>query len=262
VVRPVPVIEKLEEVMEHAPVIQLTSRSPAPGADVAVYERYVNWGNEVYIPLRMRIPEMTGVDAYQLVGENPGYGIRVTVDHHKNLVDLKAVQASSEMKAILGDLTSWTERGITDQMWAVAYSLIKSFRSQPVQSSDNQDTRIDGAAIMHLEAFRLSAAELGKYLKWLEDFGRPIFMPLFMKLPGLIGYDWYKDTGLRGSQDGERWEYPECLSIIYFETLKDYDNFVKSPELAGFQKAIRSIIPYRLGYIWNVQYQLVKSWRK
>jgi hypothetical protein len=136
------------------------------------------------------------------------------------------------------------------------------FRSKPVYSDDNQDTRIENAPIMHLEGYRLLVEEQEKYLKWFTDFGCPIFMPLFMKIPGLAGYDWYKDTGLRGSREAERWEYPEYLSIIYFENLKANDDFVKSPEMAGFHKAIRSVIPYRLGYVWYVQYQLLKSFRK
>ena len=249
--------------MENAPVINLSSRSPAPGADAAVYERYVKWGNEVYAPLQMKIPEVTGQDTYQITRENPEYGSRAGISHRKNLRDWKAARESSEIKAIMGELASWTERGITDQIYGAAYALIKSFRGKPVFSSDNQDTRIENAPIMHLEAYRLSAEEQEKYLEWFNDFGCPVFMPLFLKLPGLAGYDWYKDTGLRGGIREEKgWEYPEYLSIIYFENLKAYEDFVKSPELAGFQKSIRSVIPRRLGYIWYVQYQLQKSLRK
>ena len=183
--------------MENRSIINLSSRSPTPGTDVTVYERYVKWTNEVYAPLQMKIPEVTGIDYYQITRENPEYGARAGVGHRKNLHDWKVSMESSEMKAIVGELASWTERGITDQMWSAAYALIKSFRSKPVFSSDNQDTRIENAPIMHLEAYRLSAEEQEKYLKWFNDFGCPVFMPLFLKLPGLAGYDWYKDTGLR-----------------------------------------------------------------
>jgi hypothetical protein len=211
----------------------------------------------------MKIPETTGVDFYQITSENPEYGSRAGIGHHKNLQDCKASEESPEVKAIIGEMESWRERRIVDMIWSAAYALIKSFRSKPVFSSDNQDTRIENAPIMHLEAYRLSAEEQEKYLKWFNDFGCPVFMPLFLKLPGLAGYDWYKDTGLRAGLGGQKgWEYPEYLSIIYFENLKAYEDFVKSPELAGFQKSIRSVIPRRLGYIWYVQYQLVKSWRK
>jgi hypothetical protein len=146
-------------------------------------------------------------------------------------------------------------------MWTAAYALMKSFRSKPVFSSDNQDTRIENAPIIHLEAYRLSAEEKEKYIRWFNDFGCPVFIPLVMKLPGVARYDWYQDTGLR-TRDGGGFEYPEYLSIIYFENLKAYEDFAKSPELAGFQKSIRSVIPSRLEYIWHVQYQLEKSFRK
>ena len=212
------------------------------------------------MPLQMKIPEVTGYDSYQITRENPDYGIRAAIIHYKNLRDWKAARETSEGKAIMGEIESWRERGVRDQIWSAAYALIKSFRSKPVFSSDNQDTRIENAPIMHLEAYRLSAEEQEKYLKWFNDFGCTVFMPLFLKLPGLAGYDWYKDTGLR-TRPGQ-WEYPEYLSIIYFENLKAYEDFVKSPELAGFQKSIRSVIPRRLGYIWYVQYQLTHSLRK
>jgi heme-degrading monooxygenase HmoA len=247
--------------MENAPIIQLSTRSPAPGGDAVVYERYVKWANEVYGPLQSKVPEVAGLDYYQIAGERPEYGARASIGHRKNLHDWKGALESAEYKAIGREHASWTKRGITDQMWSAAFAMIKSFRSKPVFSSDNQDTRIEKAPIMHLEAYRFSAEEQEKYLKWFNDFGCPVFMPLFLKLPGVARYDWYKDTGLR-TLDGKRWEYPEYLSIIYFENLEAYQDFVKSPELAGFQKSVRSVIPYRLNYMWYVQYQLVKSWRK
>jgi hypothetical protein len=77
--------------MENRPVIHLSSRSPAPGADVAVYERYVKWVQEVYAPsLEMKIPEVRGNDFYQITRENPQYGARVSTVHFKNMDARKA----------------------------------------------------------------------------------------------------------------------------------------------------------------------------
>lgn len=60
--------------MEHRPILQLSSRSPAPGADITVYERYVKWVQEVYGPLLMKNPGLIGNDYYQITRENPEYG--------------------------------------------------------------------------------------------------------------------------------------------------------------------------------------------
>jgi heme-degrading monooxygenase HmoA len=246
--------------VENNPAIFVTSASPVPGADAVVWERHLRWANEVYMPLQMKIPECTGYDAYRVIREHPDYGIRLSLNHYHSLRDYKTAQEAAEQKAIIGEIESWRERGIRDQFWSAAFALLKSYRNRPVFNIDNRDTRIENAPIIHLEAYRLSAAELEQYLKWFNDFAGPVFMPLIMKLPGLAGYDWYKDTGLRTRQ-GE-WEYPEFFSLIYFENFEAFDNYTKSPELAGFQKALRSLIPRRLGYVWYIQYELTHSLRK
>jgi hypothetical protein len=247
--------------MENAPIIHLASRSPAPGADATIYKRYVKWTDEAYFPIQNTIPEAIGNYRYLIVRENPEYGSRASVHHFKNLRDWGAYMVSSDSKAIQGEVKSWQERGITDQIWSAAYAMVKSFRNKPAFESDNQDTRIENAPIMHLEAYRMSPEEQEIYLKWFNDFGYPVFMPLFMKLPGVAGYDWYRDTGQRAGHYA-KWEYAPYLAIMYFENLDAFENFARSSELAGFQKSIRSVIPRRLEYIWYVQYQLDRSWRK
>jgi hypothetical protein len=58
------------------------------------------------------------------------------------------------------------------------------------------------------------------------------------------------------------WEYPDYISIIYFDDLAAFENYQSSPELIAFKKAICNIFPNGLNYRLYVQYQLVKSWRK
>jgi heme-degrading monooxygenase HmoA len=83
-----------------------------------------------------------------------------------------------------------------------------------------------------------------------------------MKLPGLMGYDWYEDTKLRRTKEIRELNYPEYLSIIYFENLKAFEDFEKSPELVALQKSMRSVFPRGLNLQWHVQYELIKSFRK
>jgi hypothetical protein len=250
--------------MENRPVINLGGRSPAPGADAEVFQRFLKWQAEVYSPMLLKATEIVGVDHYQIVKENPEYPARVTLYHYKNLIDWKTAEGNPETSAITQEQRSWVARGIVDYIWAKPYALTKSFRSKQYPSVGNENTIIENAPIMHLEAYRLSPEEQGKYVKWFNEYGCPVFMPLFMKLPGLIGYDQYEDTGLRreGREYIQELEYPKYLSIIYFENLKAFEDFEKSPELAGFQKVMRSVLPRRLKYEWHVQYQLVGSLRK
>jgi len=248
--------------MENRPIINITANSPAPGADADVYERYEKWAIEVYGPLTLKIPEALGLDYYKIVKENPEYPLVMRLIHFKNIRDWSAYTPSSIGTEILKELRSWEERGILEMIWYPAYALLKSFRNKPSSSGSQVTTLIDNASILYLEAYRTSPEEQEKYYKWFSEFGCNLFMPLILKLPGLMGYDWYEDTGLRRRQDIRDTEYPKYLSIIYFENFEAYENYEKSPELVALQKSMRSVFPHGLNLKWQVQYQVVKSWRK
>jgi hypothetical protein len=44
--------------MENTPVISMTFRSPAPGADPDVWDRYIKWSMEVYPPIILKVPSI------------------------------------------------------------------------------------------------------------------------------------------------------------------------------------------------------------
>lgn len=248
--------------MENRPIITIMADSPTPGADSEVYERYWKWTREASAPIVIGIPEVAGLETYKIVKENREYPFTVSITHYQNIRGWSAFTPNSAGTAILKDLRSWEERGILEFIWYPAYALVKSFRSN-LSSPNRQDTTmIDNAQIMYLEAYRTSPEEQEKYYKWFNDYGCNIFMPLFLKLPGLAGYDWCEDTGLRRRNDIRESEYPKYLSIIYFENLKAYEDYEKSPELVALQKSMRSVFPRGLNLKWHVQYHLEKSWRK
>jgi hypothetical protein len=55
--------------MENAPVISIMANSPTPGADLEVYERYRKWSVEVYAPLAIGIPEVAGIETYNIINQ-------------------------------------------------------------------------------------------------------------------------------------------------------------------------------------------------
>jgi hypothetical protein len=243
-------------------VLNITSDSPAPGADVEIYERYQKWMLEVYAPLNLTIPAVLGADHYKIFKENREYPLMVYFSHYQNIKDWEARGISSVGSDIQKDAKSWEERGIVERIWWPAYALLRSFRSKLSPSVANETTMIDNASIMLLEAYRISAEEKDKYYKWFNDYGCNLFMPLIMKLPGLKGCDWYEYTKLHRIKEIRELNYPEYLSIIYFENLKAFDDFEKSPELVALQKSMRSVFPRGLNLQWHVQYELIKSFRK
>lgn len=250
--------------MENTPLITLAGRSPYPDVDPELWERYTKWVREVYIPLIMKDMPRKGIDIYQIVRRNQLYPFLLSVHHHENSTVLQNYQRTQtpQQTALNNDFASWRQRNIVDTIWGAGYSLLKSFRSRLSFPSDNLDTRIENAPVMHFEACFLSPENQGKYHNWFSESGCKIFIPLFVNLPGLKGYDWYRLTNLGTRRDARDTEYPPYLSIIYFDNIHSFETFEKSKELYAFQKTVRSVFPLGLKYDWYVEYELTQSWRK
>jgi len=84
-----------------------------------------------------------------------------------------------------------------------------------------------------------------------------------MKLPGIKGYDFFKDTGIRVVPTFREKDYPTYLSVVYFQDVKAFENYEKSTEVATLRKNLMQVFP-PLGpnFKWYVQYRLEKSLRK
>jgi heme-degrading monooxygenase HmoA len=196
------------------------------------------------------------------IPNRPEYPLFGGILHYENNEIRESYRKTPESQAMRGEITAWTKRGIVDYIWRISYELIKSIRSGAI-SSFKEGTIIDNAPIMHIEAYLLSPEEEEKYAKWLNEYGFNIFLPLFLKVPGLKGYDCFKclnDT--KGSGEARETKYPPFLSIVYFENQEAFENYTKSAELVVFQKGLRNVFPRGPVYKWYVQYKLNQSLRK
>ena len=248
--------------MENARVITINGGSRHPGADHEAYERFLKWEQEVYGPVAMRVPQRREVDIYQVVRESPLFPSNLPIFHYENYTGWEEARKNPEAISVSNDNANWIKREIYDYSWSAVYKLIKSFRSEGSNTEEKPDTRIENAPILHLEAYRLSVEDLEKYDKWFIDYCAHVFIPLFMKQAGLKGYDYFRYVGVSVNYENLQQEYPACLSAIYFENIKDFENFEKSNDLEACKKTLRDIFPRGPSYQWYVQYQLVKSWRK
>jgi hypothetical protein len=250
--------------MENKPIFNISLVSRTPGADPEVFARYQKWVTEVYIPMFIKIPEVTGVDRYHIIRETLQYPSWGSANHYTNRQGFENQMKNLVVMSLQEDLAAWVKRGIRDSIWSAAYEQIKSYRSGSAFPVNKLDTRIDNAPIMSLEAFSLSPEQEDKYFEWFNEYGCNIFLPFFIKFPGLKGYDWYQYLGSGfGRRSGTRVEnYPKYLSALYFDNIQAFNDFVNSQELASFLKAMRSVFPRGLEYRWYVQYQLTQSWRK
>jgi len=248
--------------MGNARVISLNGGSRHPGADHEVYERFLKWEQEVYGPVSMRVPQRRQVDIYQIVRESPLFPSNLPIFHYENYAGWKEARKNPEAISVSNDNANWIKREIYDYSWSAVYQLVKSYRSEGSNPEEQPDTRIENAPFLHLEACRFTAEDSEKYNKWFVDYCSNIFIPLFMKQHGLQGYDYFKYIGVSVMHNIFETEYPTYFSAIYFENMKDFENFEKSNELEVCKKTLRDIFPRGLKYEWYVQYQLVRSYKK
>jgi hypothetical protein len=246
--------------MTEKPVINFSFINFGPGVEVDVQERYQNWVNVGWRPLGKRSEGRTGTSFYNIINPNPEYPQQGSITHHESLKLLENNFNSPEIEAIRKEHDYWDRRGVRESIWRVAYELNRGFRQDPKAQGDRPGTQIENGPIMHLEGYRLTSDEQEKYENWLNIFGYS-FMPLFMKLDGLKGYDFYKKTDFTDGEPRET-DYPPELSILYFENIESLERYASSQELVVFQKAIRTVFPKGLNYKWYVRYRLTGGWRK
>jgi hypothetical protein len=247
--------------MDNSPVISMTFRSPVPGADRDVWDRFNNWSREAYTPLTLKHAGRIGCDFYQIVRESPQYPLTGYVLYTENIIAVEKSLETAEHKAIQDELNNWSQRGIVEFIWRVRYALLKSLKSTPDYPPRDRATT-PKTAITHLEAYSLTEEEAALYGKWLQEYGFGVFFPLFLRLPGITGMDCFRCLDVKGSGNARVTKYPQYLSLMSFDKIEAFENYTRSAELAASQKAMRNIFPYGLDYRWYVQYELVKSWRK
>jgi hypothetical protein len=210
----------------------------------------------------LKIPGVTGIDRHEISRRSPQYPEIGTFFHIESLTASENVSKAPEALAIGRDLIDWEKRRVREYFWMALYQLIGSYRSESASSGNKEDMKIENAPFMHIEAYSLSPEEQDKYYSWFCEYGLNGFIPLFVKLPGLKGYDFLKGKGVKTRLAVRESEYPAYLSIIYFENIQAFENFENSKELAMFQKIMRNVFPHGLNYKWYAQYKLVQSWRK
>jgi hypothetical protein len=248
--------------MENAPVITLNGFSPYPGVEAEIWERFQKWSYEVYAPIMMKYPGRTGIYSYNMIKETPLYPYFISMHHYESLTAQQHTYSNQDQLAIQADNLSWRSRNVMEGIWSSVYQLERSFRNELSTAVIKPDTRIQNAPIMHLEAYRLTPEDQGKYNKWFTDYGMNIFIPLYLKQAGVKGYDYFKFLGERVGSNPREPDYPAYLSVIYFENLEAFIKYEKCPELITYQKTLRNTFSRGINYWWYVEYQLISSQRK
>ena len=137
--------------MENRPTIAFSGIIPAPGVDTETYTRFENWMAEVYLPLHITVPGRIGIDTYNIVTKRPEYPSLLSILHGRNIQLGDASITNPERIAVANELNAWVKRRVIVYFWVNRYEMVKSFRSEQAQERSKEDSRIDNAAILHIE---------------------------------------------------------------------------------------------------------------
>jgi hypothetical protein len=126
---------------------------------------------------------------------------------------------------------------------------------------------MEQAPVILLYGVSLAADEWDKYHLWFNEWGYPVYLPMLIRMPGVIEYNRWWLTNIQSRMPpkpviSENPETPKDLSIFHFENLKAYQNFEKSREFAAFNKNLALEFPNGLNFKWNVVYRLSGRWTK
>jgi hypothetical protein len=244
--------------MPNSGLVSITGFNASP----ELTEKWKNWFDASYAPIHLELPPILGIERYTVLKNNPVYPESLNVFHTENLAGLIDNTTNPNRLAVIKDSNTsfkkigwvWYKRG---------FELLKSFRTD---IQNEEDTRVDNAPILHIEALRLSPGQQEQFNDWFVRWAYRVYIPILMKLPGLKAYNCFHHSG-RDFQESRDYhsaetDYPADLSLIYFEDVNSFENYERSPELIAFREAIRVNFPGSLDYKWYVQYQLQKSWRK
>jgi hypothetical protein len=102
---------------------------------------------------------------------------------------------------------------------------------------------------------------------WFSDLGYEVYISRILKRSGIIGYEHLRYAG----KHNEYGEIPPIFdtgdlapfyfSIFYFDNVQHCKDFVNSRELAAYRAALSPYFPEGLKLKWNVDYQLIGSWK-
>jgi uncharacterized protein (DUF1330 family) len=229
-------------------------------------ERYYQWVYEVYYPLLLKTPWINEIDSYRILTENSEYNSSMSIYRFKNLRELENLYKSPEYISLAKDReTTFYQTGRGERFWQATYQLLKTFTNSSASSPPEKNDKNKNIPVVHLEGYRLSPDQEENYYNWFIKRGYEAYVPLLMKLPGLQEYSWYKLIEVElphVMMPKDPNAHPPYLSILHFDSLRAYENFENSPELAVFREGIK--VPFSRGLLfkWYVQYQLTRSWRK
>jgi hypothetical protein len=236
--------------MENAPHIILAGRNIPPD----IKERYYKWNDAAYVPLYLNIPGYIELDYYEIIKKSLEYPESLNIHHAKKRRTFEESRKNQSRIDLQKDYDA--------TFYRMVYYLIGSFSRD---STSPEVTFVENAPFIHFEGYRVPTSEQDKFDQWFMKWASHVYIPLILKSPGLKGCNCFKLSDLSMRWPGHKYlatEIPACMFIFYFENAQAFENYEQSPECAALKRSMELELPDDVKIIWNVEYQLAKSWRK
>jgi hypothetical protein len=250
--------------MENAPVIHLVGFELP--TDPEARQRVRNWVENAHRPLMKKSPWWIEASGYKSISENKEYPDSLRIWHYASLGAYEKNMTDPNWRMAADDQNLLRAKYGQHTMWSGLYELKMSFRNGAVFTpAGKENTAANSAPIIYLSASNVSPFIKDKYEEWFSHWGYDIFLPLFMKLTGITGYDLYKFIQIHNKSTTSPLlanDYPAFISMLYFENLNAVDNYKKSRELAAFQKVMQADFSGALNTNWDVAYELESIFKR
>lgn len=242
--------------MENRPHISINGRIIPSDIE----DKFLKWYDAVYIPTYMKLPGYDENDNYRIIKRSLEYPDLLSIFHRRNRKVAEEIIKNPTRIAIQKDQDATFSR--IQFVWHDLYVLVESFRNN---SSSRESAVVENAPVIHLEGYRVPAAEQGRYDQWFMRWASRIYIPILMERPGLKAYNCFRLSDFSLRIPGRKYmevEIPPYVSILYFENLESFEKYESSPSYAALKRSMELELPGSISTIWHVQYQLRKSWRK
>jgi hypothetical protein len=243
--------------MENDPIITFVAMNISPEAG----ERYDKWWDAAYGPMFIKNVGARGIDRYRIVRENLDMPGNITIFHHDNLVRLRERSVNPDRRALINDQQTWP----IDWYWIGVYPLIRSFRRPGIISGNTPDTIVDDAGFIYIEGYRLPPDFTEKYAAWFARSAARLYIPMLLKdtpakCVNCFRLSEYKMPNWDNVHFLET-NLPQYISIAYFETLNDFEEYRGSLEYAIFKQNLELEFSGSVMTTWNTEYRLLKTYR-
>jgi hypothetical protein len=227
-----------------------------------VSENYWKWSKASHSPMLMSSNSVLCIEhSFPLEDKKTN----IIINHFQYFENYFAYLRSPERAAHVKDneITLGDQR---ENPWRALYFVVRSFKGTQFTALDKgaiidkttylKEFTEENAPAVAIKGLRLSQDEWEKYDAWMNEWGYDIYLPVLLKSPGIIEYTrcWLSNVNRGGDSSMPKpshsinTEFPEDLSIMYFENMRAYQNFCKSKELAAFEKNLATTFPGGLKY--------------